>query len=177
VRGFGENQLGPRVLTIPITTLQSQDSLNVACTSGTDVTTCDPNAGTLKDRDFEPRPLGGNFVVEGSVEARFPVWQQLFGAVFVDAGMVSQRTNPTLPKKRTAVTPGFGFRYRSPVGPIRADIGFNPGATESLPVVTESIVNGQKTLVTLQKRRIYAPTNGHGVLGRMVLHLSIGEAF
>jgi outer membrane protein insertion porin family len=177
VRGFGENQLGPRVLTIPITTLQSQDSLNVACTSGTDVTTCDPNAGTLKDRDFEPRPLGGNFVVEGSVEARFPVWQQLFGAVFVDAGMVSQRTNPTLAKKRTAVTPGFGFRYRSPVGPIRADIGFNPGTTESLPVVTESIVNGQKTLVTLQKRRIYAPTNGHGILGRMVLHLSIGEAF
>jgi outer membrane protein insertion porin family/translocation and assembly module TamA len=177
VRGFGENQLGPRVLTIPITTLQSQDSLNVACTSGTDVTTCNPNAGTLKDRDFEPRPLGGNFVVEGSVEARFPVWQQLFGAVFVDAGMVSQRTNPTLPKKRTAVTPGFGFRYRSPVGPIRADIGFNPGGTESLPVVTENIVNGQKTLVTLQKRRIYSPTNGHGILGRMVLHLSIGEAF
>jgi len=177
VRGFGENQLGPRVLTIPITALQSQDSLNVACKSGTDVTTCNPNAGALKDRDFEPRPLGGNFVVEGSVEARFPVWQQLIGAVFVDAGMVSQRTNPTLAKKRAAITPGFGFRYRSPVGPIRADIGFNPGATETLPVVTENIVNGQKTLVTLQQRRIYAPTNGHGVLGRMVLHLSIGEAF
>ncbi|MDB4869198.1 MAG: surface antigen [Gemmatimonadales bacterium] len=177
VRGFGENQLGPRVLTIPITALQSHDTLNVACTSGTDVTACDPNAGNLKDRDFEPRPLGGNFVVEGSVEARFPVWQQLSGAVFVDAGMVSQRTNPTLAKRKSAVTPGFGFRYKSPVGPIRADIGFNPGGSESLPVVTENIVNGQKTLVTLQKRRIYAPTNGHGLLGRMVLHLSIGEAF
>jgi hypothetical protein len=149
----------------------------VACTAGTDVTLCNPNAGNLKDRDFEPRPLGGNFVVEGSVEARFPVWQQLIGAVFVDAGMVSQRTNPALAKKATAVTPGFGFRYRSPVGPIRADIGFNPGRTESLPVVTENTVNGQKTLVTLQQRRLYSPTNGHGVLGRMVLHLSIGEAF
>ncbi len=177
VRGFGENQLGPRVLTIPIAALQSHDTLNVACTSGTDVTACDPNAGNLKDRDFEPRPLGGNFVVEGSVEARFPVWQQLVGAVFVDAGMVSQRTNPALAKKATAVTPGFGFRYRSPVGPIRADIGFNPGRTESLPVVTENTVNGQKTLVTLQQRRLYSPTNGHGILGRMVLHLSIGEAF
>jgi outer membrane protein assembly factor BamA len=177
VRGFGENQLGPRVLTIPVASLQSQDSLNVPCKSGTDVTTCDPNAGTLKDRDFEPRPLGGNFVVEGSVEARFPVWQALMGAVFVDGGMVSQKTNPTLAKKATAVTPGFGFRYRSPVGPIRADIGFNPGRSESLPVVTENIVNGQKTLVTLQKRRLYSPTNGHGILGRMVLHLSIGEAF
>ncbi|HEY8853631.1 MAG TPA: BamA/TamA family outer membrane protein, partial [Gemmatimonadaceae bacterium] len=146
VRGFGENQLGPRVLTIPIATLQSHDTLNAACTSGTDVTACDPNAGNLKDRDFEPRPLGGNFVVEGSVEARFPVWQQLIGAVFVDGGMVSQRTNPALARKKTAVTPGFGFRYKSPVGPIRADIGFNPGSTESLPVVTENIVNGQKTL-------------------------------
>jgi outer membrane protein insertion porin family/translocation and assembly module TamA len=177
VRGFGENQLGPRVLSIPIADLQSQDSLNVACRTGADVTTCDPNAGALKDRDFVPRPLGGNFVLEGSVEVRFPVWQELLGAVFVDAGMVSQRTAPTLPKRRAAITPGFGVRYRSPVGPIRADIGFNPGGTESLPVITENIVNGQRTLVTLQQRRLYAPSQGHGILGRMVLHLSIGEAF
>jgi hypothetical protein len=121
--------------------------------------------------------LGGNFVLEGSVEGRFPLWRELFGAVFVDAGMVSQRTNPGLPKRRAAVTPGFGFRYRSPVGPIRADIGFNPGGSESLPVVTESTVNGQKTLVTLQQRRIYAPAKSGGFLNRVVLHLSIGEAF
>jgi outer membrane protein insertion porin family len=175
VRGFGENQLGPRVLTVPIGVLQSHDTLNAACTSGTDVTTCNPNAGLL-DRDFEPRPLGGNFVVEGSIEAHFPVWQQLIGAAFIDAGMVSQRTNPALPKKRSAITPGFGFRYKSPVGPIRADIGFNPGGTESLPVVTENIVNGQRTLVTLQQRRSFSPGAG-GILKRMVLHLSIGEAF
>jgi outer membrane protein assembly factor BamA len=42
VRGFGENQLGPRVLTVPIGNLQRNDSLNLACTSGTDVTTCNP---------------------------------------------------------------------------------------------------------------------------------------
>ncbi|MGI8402217.1 MAG: BamA/OMP85 family outer membrane protein [Gemmatimonadaceae bacterium] len=176
VRGFGENQLGPRVLTVPIGVLQSHDSLNVACTSGTDVTSCDPNAGLL-DRDFEPRPLGGNFVVEGSVEARFPVWQQLSGAVFVDAGQVKQKTSPDLPRSRAGITPGFGFRYRSPVGPIRADIGINPGRSETLPVVTENIVNGQRTLVTLQQRRVYAPTQGGGILNRMILHLSIGEAF
>ncbi len=175
VRGFGENQLGPRVLTVPIGNLQRNDSLNVACTSGADVTTCDP--AVLKDRDFEPRPLGGNFVVEGSVEARFPVWRELFGAAFVDAGMVRQKSNPDLPKRKAAITPGFGVRYRSPVGPIRADIGINPGTTESLPVVTESIVNGQRTLVTLQQRRIYSPASGGGILKRMVLHLSIGEAF
>lgn len=177
VRGFGENQLGPRVLTVPIGVLQTHDSLNVACTSGTGVTTCNPNAATMKDRDFEPRPLGGNTVLELSVEGRFPVWRELIGAVFVDAGRVSQRTNDSLPRRRTAVTPGFGVRYRSPVGPIRADIGFNPGGTESLPVVTENIVNGQKTLVTLQQRRDYSPQRGGSILNRMVLHLSIGEAF
>lgn len=177
VRGFGENQLGPRVLTIPVGMLQSHDSLNVACTSGTDVTACDPNAGNLKDRDFEPRPLGGNFVAEGSVEARFPAWRDLIGAVFVDAGLVQQKTNPTLPRRRAAITPGFGVRYHSPVGPIRADIGLNPGTTESLPVVTENIVNGQKTLVTLQQRRSYSPSKSGGILNRIVLHLSIGEAF
>jgi outer membrane protein assembly complex protein YaeT len=175
VRGFGENQLGPRVLTVPIGNLQRNDSLNLACTSGTDVTTCNP--GVLKDRDFEPRPLGGNFVVEGSVEARFPVWRDLFGAAFVDGGLVRQKSNPDLPRRRAAVTPGFGFRYRSPVGPIRADIGFNPGGTESLPVVTERIVNVQRTLVTLQQRRSYSPAGGGGILKRMVLHLSIGEAY
>jgi outer membrane protein assembly factor BamA len=99
------------------------------------------------------------------------------GAGFIDAGMVSQRTNSALPKRRAAVTPGFGVRYRSPVGPIRADIGFNPGRTESLPVVTENVANGQKTLVTLQQRRSYSPSGGGGILKRMVLHLSIGEAF
>ena len=175
MRGFGENQLGPRVLTVPIGNLQRNDSLNVACTSGTDVTTCNP--GVLKDRDFEPRPLGGNFVMEGSVEARFPVWRDLIGAAFVDGGLVRQKTNPALPARKGAITPGFGFRYRSPVGPIRADIGFNPGGTESLPVVTENIVNGQRTLVTLQQRRSYSPAAGGGILKRMVLHLSIGEAY
>jgi outer membrane protein assembly factor BamA len=176
VRGFGENQLGPRVLTIPIGNLQAHDSLNVPCKSGTDVTACDPAAGGLLDRDFEPRPLGGNFVAEGTVEARFPLWRDLMGAAFVDAGMVRQRTTPDLPRTKSAITPGFGVRYHSPVGPIRADIGINPGGAESLPVVTESIVNGQTTLVTLQKSRRYAPTHG-GILNRLVLHLSIGEAF
>jgi outer membrane protein assembly factor BamA len=177
VRGFGENQLGPRVLTIPLASLQSHDSLNVACTSGTDVTQCNPNLTTLKDRDFDPRPLGGNFVAEGSVEGRFPLWRDLIGAAFVDAGLVQQKTNPTLPRRRAAITPGIGVRYHSPVGPIRADIGLNPGSTESLPVVTENIVNGQKTLVTLQQYRTYSPTKGGGILNRIVLHLSIGEAF
>jgi len=176
VRGFGENQLGPRVLTVPIGVLQAHDSSNIACVSGSDVTQCNPNTPTMLDRDFEPRPLGGNFLLEGSIEARFPVWQSLMGAAFVDAGIVKQGTDPTLPQRKAGITPGVGIRYASPVGPIRADLAINPGGAETLPVVTENIVNGVRTLVRLQQTRVYNPTTG-GLLNRLVLHLSIGEAF
>ena len=175
VRGFGENQLGPRVLTIPAQSLQRHDSLNVPCKSGTDITKCDPNAAKLETRDFDPRPLGGNLVLEASVEARFPVWRALSGAAFVDGGVVTQRINRDLPRRRAAITPGIGVRYQSPVGPIRADLGLNPGTTEYLPVVTETMVNGERKLVTVEKRRAYSP--GKKIFDRLVLHLSIGEAF
>lgn len=178
VRGYGENQLGPRILTLPVSKLRLPDG--GGCAEPTPITACDPNADFLKDRDFEPRPLGGNIVAEGSVEARFPfLLEKLVGAVFVDAGYVTQRINPTLPRSKAAVTPGFGVRYVSPVGPIRVDFGFNPGLGETLPVVTEGVVNGETRLVTLDKRRDYHPvrTGFNGFLDRMVLHLSIGEAF
>jgi outer membrane protein insertion porin family/translocation and assembly module TamA len=177
VRGFGENQLGPRILTIPATTIRRGVG---GCPETTPITACDPNAALLKDRDFEPRPLGGNIVAEVNTELRFPLFlEQIIGAVFVDGAYVSQRINPTLPKSKKAVTPGFGVRYLSPVGPIRVDFGINPGRQEILPVVTEDTVNGVKRLVVLDQRRVYHPVRGGfaGVLDRVVLHLSIGEAF
>lgn len=176
VRGYGENQLGPRVLTIQSSRLREHDPL---CTDEADIRTCDPNSGKLERIDFETRPLGGNFVVEGSTELRFPLWKQLFGAGFIDAGYVSQKTNPELPKSRASVTPGFGVRYRSPVGPIRVDLGVNPGLAESLPVLTETTVDGEKRLVRLDKLRDFKPvgSGARGILDRLVLHLSIGEAY
>lgn len=175
VRGFGENQLGPRVLTIPSAKLIAGDPQCAAA----NITTCNPNAPALDRLNFTARPLGGNVVIETSAEFRFPVWRQVFGAAFVDAGYVSQRTNPGLPASKSAITPGFGARYRSPVGPIRVDVGINPGKAESLPVVTETLVDGQRRLVTLSERRNFAPARAgaRGIVERMQLHLSIGEAF
>ena len=128
---------------------------------------------------IEPRPLGGNFVAESSLEYRFPVWKQIVGAVFVDGGYVSQKTNPGLPSSKSAITPGFGARYLSPVGPIRIDFGINPGQSEDLPVVTEAVIDGKTQLVTLKDRRHFSPVSGgfRGALDRLTLHLSIGEAF
>ena len=176
VRGYGENQLGPRVLTIPSSVLRENDP---ACGEEVNITTCNPNVDGLDRLDFETRPLGGNFVVELSAELRFPLWKQLYGAGFIDAGYVSQKTNPELPRRKAAITPGIGVRYRSPVGPIRVDIGINPGLAETLPVLTDMTVAGAKTLVTLNEPRRFKPVGQGvwGVLDRMVLHLSIGEAF
>ena len=182
VRGFGENQLGPRVLTISMEQLRTsrrEEGDPPACPEPTPIVECDPNNPAYADRHFQPRPLGGNTVAEANVELRFPVWDKLTGAVFVDAGVVTQNIDRSLPGSRAAVTPGFGVRYRSPVGPIRVDIGINPGRAERLPVISEEIVNGERRLVRLNSRREYAVARGGfmGVLDRMVLHLSIGEAF
>lgn len=169
VRGYGESQLGPRVLTIPASVLRANDS---TCTANVPITQCDPALSPR--RDFLPRPLGGNRVAEASVEFRFPMFGAFTGATFVDAGWVAQNTNRALPRSKAAVTPGVGVRYASPVGPIRVDIGYNPKRVEVLPVVTNAMVNGQNTLVTLQQPRSYAPGS---LLSRLSLHLSIGEAF
>ncbi len=174
VRGFGENQLGPRVLTISGKTLSAKNTVS-PCRSGADMTVCNPNVDSLANRDFEPRALGGNIVVEGSAELRFPIWKDLSGAAFVDAGYVSQRINPSLPKSKAGVTPGIGIRYLTRVGPVRVDLAMNPARGEFLPVVTEQLVNGEVRLVTLKDNRRYSPSKG--LLNRLQLHLSIGEAF
>jgi outer membrane protein assembly complex protein YaeT len=176
VRGYGENQLGPRVLTIPSSRLREEDP---DCAEPIDIRFCDPNVEGIDRLDFETRPLGGNFVAEMSGEIRFPLWKQLYGAGFIDAGYVSQKTNPNLPRRRAAITPGFGVRYRSPVGPIRVDLGINPGLRESIPVITETVIDGERRLVRLNESRLFKPVGrgAGGVLDRLVLHLSIGEAF
>jgi outer membrane translocation and assembly module TamA len=56
---------------------------------------------------------------------------------FVDAGNVFARTGDIdFGEMRTAI--GFGVRYRSPVGPIRLDIGFKMNRRDIVPGVPES---------------------------------------
>ncbi|TMA35708.1 MAG: outer membrane protein assembly factor, partial [Deltaproteobacteria bacterium] len=58
-------------------------------------------------------------LTEGSVELRHPITEKLGAAVFVDGGQVSRQSFG--PFRYGA---GFGMRYRSPVGPLRVDLGF-----------------------------------------------------
>ena len=195
VRGYGENQLGPRVLTVPATTLRGDDGSRC---DAADIRQCDPNGTTTDaegnevpayaERDFTPRALGGNALLEGSVELRYPIRGNFFGAVFVDAGYVRGRPLAGGLQADGAVTPGFGVRYKSPVGPIRVDLGINPFLTEKLPVITEEVLaDGTRRLVQLRDAdgrvltRTYIPGRDAGkwakLMQRLTLHLSIGEAF
>jgi outer membrane protein insertion porin family/translocation and assembly module TamA len=196
VRGYGENQLGPRVLTLPASKLRFCTGLeNGEIPTLDQLASCDLSSvmasDSIKDRDFLPRPLGGSALLEGSVEFRFPIWDKLSGAAFVDGALVGAGSLREAINGAGALTPGFGVRYQSPVGPIRVDLGYNPSFAEDLPVVTEAIVNGQRTVIPLRRRDVngqvvpmtwrYDPTNSHGgitgLLNKLTLHLSIGQAY
>jgi len=185
VRGYGENQLGPRVLTVdPGKLLTPADTNTPALCTREELLAgdCDEAAG-LPSSDFEPRPVGGSTLLEGSVEYRFRLWRSLDMAVFVDAGVVGEGDISTLTRGTSAITPGFGFRYRTPVGPIRIDLGIKPRLAENLEIVTEVIDdNGVRRIVPLQQRKAYDPLEDsksglRQVLDRLTLHLSIGQAF
>lgn len=72
--------------------------------------------------DNSGNPKGGEIMAEGSAELRFPLWSDLGGVLFLDAGNAWQSLSDEDASLRYAA--GFGFRYRTPVGPVRVDIGF-----------------------------------------------------
>lgn len=180
VRGYAENQLGPRVLTIPRDLLLADD---VCTEEELRDRSCDPNGAPLSA--FASRPLGGTSVLEGSLEYRFPI-RGIYGAVFVDGALVGGRVEGFLQDAAHSVTPGFGVRVDSPAGPIRIDLGVRGREVRLLPVITESVTDVgigviERELVQLDRRRLFDPLEDQGtlgqILGRLTLHFSIGEAF
>ncbi len=93
-------------------------------------------------------PTGGNAMIVLNSELRMPVFGPLQVVGFLDAGNVIDRVgNFDLARIRGAA--GFGVRYRSPLGPIRLDLGFKLDRQEFA---------GERERLT-------------------ALHLSIGQAF
>jgi outer membrane protein insertion porin family len=94
-------------------------------------------------------PTGGNGLVVLNAELRIAVVGGLGAVGFLDAGNVFLRAKDLdLGELRGAA--GFGIRYRSPVGPIRIDLGFKLDRRELAPGRLER---------------------------RNVLHISLGQAF
>lgn len=77
-------------------------------------------AETLDPRGF---PQGGNGLAVFNFEARAPYWKNLQFVWFADAGNVF-KTASDISLAELRVSSGIGFRYRSPIGPLRVDWGF-----------------------------------------------------
>jgi outer membrane protein assembly factor BamA len=182
VRGYGENQLGPRILTIGRDALLEapDDETAAACTIeqiGTAM--CDPNA--IPSSEFTPRPVGGTRVIQAGIEFRRPILGPLVGAIFIDGARVWDPALDEIVQARSAITPGFGVRYRSPIGPVRVDLGFRSPEVEELSVITET-TEGERRLIRLETQKRFDPAEGKSgflssITNRLTLHLSIGESF
>ena len=72
-------------------------------------------------RDAQGRPLGGASLLEGGIELRRRVTETLGVVAFVDAGALGDGRWPDLSDIRIGA--GLGIRYRTAIGPLRADVG------------------------------------------------------
>jgi outer membrane protein insertion porin family len=100
---------------------------------------------TITPRGF---PRGGNGLLILNAELRIPVWKDFGAALFTDGGNVFERVTDFDPAELRGSV-GFGVRYRSPIGPVRVDLGFK---------MDRRLIAGE-----LEKRT--------------ALHFSIGQAF
>lgn len=89
-----------------------------------------PPLGCLADRaiDLDHNllvPQGGKSVLNANIEARFPIWGGLSGALFQDFGFLSDENAYHAIDDTLLGSTGFGFRFKTPVGPVlRFDIGW-----------------------------------------------------
>jgi outer membrane protein assembly factor BamA len=195
VRGFGQGQLGSRVVDARIEDLLSaRDSVQDGWSG------CTPTeARNLKCEipssavgRFEIRPTGGTRVFEMNAEVRVPLGASFEGAVFADAGQSwgqGQQIHPS----DLEFSPGMGVRFPSPVGPIRVDVAYSFREGEQLRAVTSQI-SDDLTLGTRLKvdgAEIDWVSTGDLVFllssvpvdpwlrfwSRLQLHVSIGQAF
>ena len=80
---------------------------------------------TLGPHDPKGNPIGGEFYTIFNIEYTFPIYGELQGATFFDAGnLLPTSEHPSVDDMRYAL--GLGLRYKLPIGPIRLDYGWNP---------------------------------------------------
>ena len=76
---------------------------------------------TLSPKDTENHPIGGLARSIFNVEYDVPIYGDLVGAAFLDAGGTGNT-----PFDNFATGVGAGIRYNLPIGPVRVDYGVNP---------------------------------------------------
>ena len=127
-RGFPENEAGPRDIGIP----------------------AGPGATATQPTGF---PLGGNALFFSNTELRFPLMgDNVGGVLFHDMGNIyrsisdisfryRQPNDQNFDYMNQAV--GFGIRYKTPIGPVRADVAYslNPTAFVGFNGTTSNLLN------------------------------------
>lgn len=83
---------------------------------------------SLGPTDDEGNVVGGSNLLLASIEYEHRLRGNIFGAVFVDAGNAFDDTDVN-----AEVGAGFGIKWRSPIGPIRAYIGYPVSDSERSP--------------------------------------------
>ncbi len=68
-------------------------------------------------------PLGLNSILEFTAEYRFPLYGDFRGVLFSDNTYIGQSDVPDFDKCYNSA--GFGLRYKTPIGPISLDFGFD----------------------------------------------------
>jgi translocation and assembly module TamA len=157
MRGFNDRRLSPLLLYQPTPTLANPN----------------PPVVTL--------PIGGNGLIDGSVEVRYAVTSSLIVAGFVDFGQATRGRLQPEDFQHLLFAVGFGLRYLTPVGPVRVDFGRRLQVGRPPPLLTVDAA-GRITEVPYQ---VNDSCFGLGGSGRTtvvsdnlcVLHISIGEAF
>ena len=196
VRGFAQNRLGPKVLTVSVQRLLLDSVAGHPICSLPEMVTLSCDASAVDPGNFTPQPTGGTRLIEGNLDYRFPITRDFFeGVAFVDFGQVwGEHREPTLGS--LAWTPGLGIRYHSVIGPVRLDLGYRSVGGERLQVVTSQV---QSCVPTGRSGDRCTPLPGGGgfarsgelallqprvpfdddlsFLQRLQLHFSIGQAF
>lgn len=73
--------------------------------------------------DDDNEPLGGNSLLVGSFEVRYPIYGDFGGVTFLDYGNVyTEEWSFDLADLKYA--PGVGLRYDTLIGPVRFDVGY-----------------------------------------------------
>ena len=159
MRGFGDNQAGPR--DIGTATEMGNPSVNAT--------------------GF---PIGGNALFFNTFELRFPLLgPNISGVFFHDMGniyttlgdMTLAYKQPSMGNFNYAVqAPGFGIRYKTPLGPIRVDFSY---------ALNPTVYDGYSSSLTIQQLLDCGPstastcTSSKQTLSHFNFFFSIGQAF
>jgi outer membrane protein assembly complex protein YaeT len=165
VRGYGRNELGPRVYVVRDTS--DMTGVDSAATL---------QAGEKMFHGVQAAPTGGNTAIVLNAELRVPspiLPQRMRLGLFVDVGQVWERGEELVSIQGLRVTPGAGVRLTTPLGPVRIDVAYNGYRAEPGPLL---YIDSTQNISNIRTR--YPPLRAtKRFINRLVLQFAVGQAF